>query len=87
MKVRSEREVAQASPTLHNLMGLPGSSAHGIFQARVLEWVAITFSSILGLPWWPGGKGSTCNVGDLDFIPELVRFPGGGLGNSSSILV
>ena len=47
MKVKSEREVAQSCPTLHNPMDCspPGSSAHGIFQARVMEWGAITFSS------------------------------------------
>ena len=43
MKVKSESAVAQSCPTLSNLMdcSLPGSSVHGIFQARVLEWVAI----------------------------------------------
>ena len=47
MKVKSESEVAQLHLTLCNPMdcNLPGSSAHGIFQARVLEWVAIAFSS------------------------------------------
>ena len=47
MKVKSEREVAQSCPTPHDPMdfGLPGSSIHGIFQARVLEWVAISFSN------------------------------------------
>jgi len=46
MKVKSESEVAQSCPTLHNPMdcSLPGSSVHGIFQARVLEWVAVAFS-------------------------------------------
>ena len=46
MKVKSESEVAQSCPTLSDLMdcSLPGSSIHGIFQARVLEWVAISFS-------------------------------------------
>ena len=46
MKVKSEREVAQSCPTLHDPMdrSLPGSSIHGIFQARVLEWGAIAFS-------------------------------------------
>ena len=45
MKVESEREVAQSSPTLSDPMdcSLPGSSIHGIFQARVLEWGAIAF--------------------------------------------
>ena len=47
MKVKSEREVAQSCPTLSDPMdcSLPGSSIHGIFQARVLEWVAIAFSN------------------------------------------
>ena len=42
----SEREVAQSCPTLSDPMdySLPGSSIHGIFQARVLEWGAIAFS-------------------------------------------
>ena len=46
MKGKSESEVAQSCPTLSDPMdcSLPGSSAHGIFQARVLEWVAIAFS-------------------------------------------
>ena len=46
MKVKSESEVAQSCPTLCDPMDyiLPGSSVHGIFQARVLEWVAISFS-------------------------------------------
>ena len=43
MKVKSESEVAQSCLTLSNPMdcSLPGSSVHGIFQARVLEWGAI----------------------------------------------
>ena len=46
VKVKSEREVAQSCPTLSDPMdySLPGSSVHGIFQARVLEWGAIAFS-------------------------------------------
>ena len=46
MKVKSESEVAQSCPTLSDPKdySLPGSSVHGIFQARVLEWVAISFS-------------------------------------------
>ena len=46
MKVKSEREVAQSRPTLSDPMdcSIPGSSVHGIFQARVLEWGAIGFS-------------------------------------------
>ena len=46
MKVKSESEVSQSCPTLRDPMNcsLPGSSAHGILQARILEWVAIAFS-------------------------------------------
>ena len=46
MKVKSESEVAQSCPTLSDPVdcSLPGSSVHGIFQARVLEWSAIAFS-------------------------------------------
>ena len=53
MKVKSESEVAQSCPTLSNLMdcSLPGSSVHGIFQARVLEWGAIAFSDLLLRMW------------------------------------
>ena len=45
-RIDSDSEVAQSCPTLCNPMdcSLPGSSIHGIFQARVLEWVAISFS-------------------------------------------
>ena len=57
MKVKSEREVARLCPTLSDPMdfSLPGSSIHRIFQARVLEWVAIqgifpTQGSNPGLP-------------------------------------
>ena len=64
MKVKSESEVTQLCLTLRDPMDCspPGSSVHGIFQARVLEWAAIAFStySILGvfyspkcgLSWW-----------------------------------
>ena len=43
MRMKSESEVAQSCPTLRDPMdcSLPGSSVHGIFQARILEWVAI----------------------------------------------
>ena len=46
MKVKSESEVAQSCLTLHDPMdcSLPGSSVHGILQARVLEWGAIAVS-------------------------------------------
>ena len=46
MKVKSESEVTQSCQTLCDPMDCspPGSSIHGIFQARILEWGAITFS-------------------------------------------
>ena len=48
MKVKSESEVAQSCPTPSNPMdcSLPGYSVRGIFQARVLEWGAIAFSTL-----------------------------------------
>ena len=47
MREKSESEVAQLCPTLSNSIdcSLPSSSVHGIFQARVLEWCAIAFST------------------------------------------
>ena len=50
-QVKSESEVAQSCPTLRDPMGcsLPGSSVHGIFQARVLEWGAIAKRPSLGV--------------------------------------
>jgi len=52
MKVKSESDVAQLCLTLSDPMdySLPGSSIHGIFQARVLEWGAIAFSA--GFPYF-----------------------------------
>ena len=49
MKVKSESEVAQLGPTLSDPMdwSLLGSSVHGNFQARVLEWGAVAFSNPL----------------------------------------
>ena len=53
MKVKSESEVVQLCPTLRDPMdcSLPGSSAHGIFQARVLEWGATAFSETMSLAY------------------------------------
>ena len=62
MKVKRESEVTQSCPTLSDPMdcSLPGSSIHGIFQARVLEWGAIAFSiywcSSLIFSHWIGVK-------------------------------
>ena len=49
MKMKSESEVAQLCPTFSDPMdcSLSGSSVHGIFQARVLEWGAIAFSKMM----------------------------------------
>ena len=59
MKVKSESEVAQSCPTLRDPMdcSLPGSSVHGIFQARVLEWGAIAFSDTKSL-----GNDNSCTI-------------------------
>ena len=48
-KLNSESEVAQSCLTLCDPIdcSLPGSPIHGIFQARILEWVAISFSKTL----------------------------------------
>ena len=79
MKVKSESEVTQSCLTLHNPMdcSLPGSSIHGIFQARVLEWGAIAFSedqmgSILITPiqilqWAAGCVWATPQPGNLTY--------------------
>ena len=58
MKVKSESEVAQSCPTLSDPMdcSLPGSSTHGIFQARVLEWGAIAFSGLSHKVYVKGGE-------------------------------
>ena len=58
MKVKSQSEVAQSCLTLCDPMdcSLPGSSVHGIFQARVLEWGAIAFS--LQTDWLPLSQGT-----------------------------
>ena len=67
MKVKSESEVAQSCPTLCDPVdcSLPGSSAHGIFQARILEWGAIAFSE--ALPYCPPIR----NANSRDFESQL----------------
>jgi len=61
MKAKSEREVAQSCPTPSDPMdcSLPGSSIHGIFQARVLEWGLLTFVRSFLFSLW-------AKVGDND---------------------
>ena len=67
MKVKSEREVTQSCPTRSDPMDCspPGSSVHGIFQARVLEWGAIAFSDINKLPR------TTTLIESCDFLKQL----------------
>ena len=69
MKVKSESEVAQSCPTLHNPMDCspPGSSIHGIFQSRVLEWGAIAFSLS---SWWylKSLPANFCDIRDLPCV-------------------
>ena len=75
MKVKSESEVTQSCPTLSDLMdcSLPGSSVHGIFQAKVLECGAIITSNEIediqkpaihmkGPCWWQK-QNSLCSKG------------------------
>ena len=65
MKVKSQSEVAHSCPTLSDPMdcSLPGSSVHGISQARVLEWGVIAFSA--------GGWIVTCKRMKLDHFLTL----------------
>ena len=83
MQVKSESEVAQSCPTLSDPVDCspPGSSIHGIFQARVLEWGAIAFSksrSVMfnslqphGLysPW--NSPGQNTGVGSLSLLQRI----------------
>ena len=73
MKMKSESEVAQSCPTLSDPMdcSLAGSSIHGIFQARVLEWVAVAFSEPhLGSP----KSIDTLIESQLQFIAHFLTF-------------
>ena len=78
MKVKSESEVAQSYLTLSDPMdcSLPGSSIHGIFQARVLEWGAISLKIItknkVGRITLPGIKATWCTI--LFFIIGVYSF-------------
>ena len=73
MKAKSESEVAQSCPTLSDPMdcSLPGSSIHGIFQARVLEWGAIAFYSAIKMELDFKREGMAAEK--LAGIYELVR--------------
>ena len=98
MKVKSESEVAQSSPTLSDPMdcSLPGSSIHGIFQARVLEWGAIAFSlDHLGQQIWPFLAHHCVPISScLQSFPASWNFPmnqlfvsgGQSIGESATVL-
>ena len=68
MKVKKESEVAQSCLTLSDPMdcSLPGSSIPGIFQARVLEWVAIAFS--------PESQQLNSNIKSQEMVHENMKF-------------
>ena len=67
MKVKTESEVAQSCLTLSDPMDCspPGSSVHGIFQARVLEWGAIAFYGYMPRSGIVGSCGA--------FIPNFFK--------------
>ena len=71
MKVKSESEVAQSCPTLSDPMAcsLPGSFVHGIFQARVLEWVPLPSLGLL----LPGFKQQPCHLYKLYHLGKLLN--------------
>ena len=75
MKGKSESKVAQLCPTLSDPMdcSLPGSSVHGIFQARVLEWVAIAFSSYLSRIRQMNGMIFCCCCSVTQLYPTLCN--------------
>ena len=64
MKMKTESEVAQSCPTLSHPMdcSLSGSSVHGIFQARVLEWVAIERPKAMSVKFSNITKSPMCSV-------------------------
>jgi len=80
MKEKSESEVSQSCPTLRDPMdcSLPGSSVHGIFQARVLEWGAIKPSTFyLKFKWAPcilSGKSTLTLSLPILSIPHNFHF-------------
>ena len=84
MKVKSERDVTQSCLTLSDPMdcSLPGSSVHGIFQARVLEWGAIAFSDFKiaeagKIEAQRGKLGLGGHIFFFNCLPVLWGYPGG----------
>ena len=90
---KKESEVTQSCPTLCNPMDCspPGSSVHGILQARILEWVAISFSRGSSQPrdWtlvaWIAGRYFTVWVKRKKWQPTLVFLPGESCGRRSLV--
>ena len=84
-------KLLQSCPTLCDPMDSspPGSSVHRILEARILEWVAISFSHIYvymctysrGFPGVSLGKESACSAGDSCSVRGLRRSPAGGPGS------
>ena len=76
MKGKSQSEVAQSCLTLCDPMdcSLPGSSIHGIFQARVLEWGAIAFSGVMprqGKFWQKVSKKNSLQLSSVQFLSRV----------------
>ena len=88
MKVKSESEVVQSCPTLSDPMDchLPGSSVHGIFQARVLEWGAFAFSN--GCESWAIKKAECRRIDAFELWcwRRLLRVPWTARRSNQSIL-
>ena len=82
IKVKSESEVAQSYLTLRDPMdcSLPGSSIHGIFQARVLEWGSIPFSEfchiVTGENLYLGSLPSATDINNVSFSAWVGRLTG-----------
>ena len=78
MKVKSESKFAQSCPTLSDPLDCspPGSLAHGICQARVLEWDAIVFSEAT----WTHVQKMTCSSFSSDSVPSEQTEPIGSGG-------
>ncbi|KAB0375071.1 hypothetical protein FD755_013563 [Muntiacus reevesi] len=81
MKVKSESELTQLFLTLSDPMvcSLPGSSVHGIFPARVLEWGAIGFSTIQSTSWkmpgWMKHKQESSLPGEISITSDMQMTP------------
>ena len=75
MKMKSESDVAQSCPTHSDPMDCspPASSIHGIFQARVLEWVAIAFSLLVNASLCAQSCPTLCSCMDCNLPGSSVH--------------